>query len=69
MPKEKTGKLESHTEVYMFVRYPKGTTEGLFYSPQENKVFVSTNFTFLETDYMTNYKPCSKVVLEELLSS
>ena len=52
----------------MFVGYPKGIRGGLFYSPQENKVFVSTNATFFETDYMTNYKPHSKVVLEELLS-
>ena len=40
----------------------------LFYSPQKKKVFVSTNATFFETDYMKNYKPCNKVVLEELLS-
>ena len=52
----------------MFVEYSKGTRGGLFYSPYEKKVFVSTNDTFLETDYMTNYKPHSKVVLEELLS-
>ena len=66
--KGKTGKLESRTEVCMFVGYPKGTRGGLFYNPQEKKVFVSTNATFLETDYMTNYKPRSKVVLEKLLS-
>ena len=40
----------------------------MFYSPQEKKVFVSTNATFLENDYMTDFKPRSKVVLEELLS-
>ena len=51
----------------MFVGYPKGTRGGLFYSPKDKKVFVSTNATFLENDYMTNFKPRSKVILEEML--
>ena len=51
----------------LFVGYPKGTRRGLFYSPQKKKVFVSTNATFLEHDYIANFKPQSKVVLEELL--
>ena len=50
-------------EVCMFVGYPKGTRGGLFYSPSDNKVFVSKNATFLKDDYMTNFKPRSKVVL------
>ena len=66
MLKGKTGKLEPRTEVCMFVGYLKGTRGGLFYSPSDRKVFVSTNATFLEDDYMTNFKPRSKVVLEEL---
>ena len=41
---------------------------GLFYSPQDQKVFVSTNATFLENTYMTDFKPRSKTVLEELQS-
>ena len=68
MLKEKTQKLELRREVCLFVGYPKGTRGGLFYSPQEKKVFVSTNATFLGNEYMTNFKPRSKVVLEELLS-
>ena len=47
---------------------PKGTRRGLFYSPQDKKVFVSTNATFLENTYMTDFKPRSKPVLEELQS-
>ena len=66
--KGKTGKLETRTEVCLFVGYPKGTRGGLFYSSSDKKVFVSTNATFLEDDYMTNFKPRSKVILEELLS-
>ena len=45
-------KLESRTEVYMFVGYPKGTRGGLFYSPSDKKVIVSTHATFLEEDYI-----------------
>ena len=52
----------------MFVGYPKGTRGDLFYSSSDKKVFVSTNETFLEDEYMTNFKPRSKVVLEELRS-
>ena len=66
--KGKTGKLEPRTEVCLFVGYHKGTRGGLFYSPQDKKVFVSTNATFLENDYMANFKPRSRVVLEELQS-
>ena len=66
--KGKTEKLEPCIEVCMFLGYPKGTRGGLFYSPSDKKIFVSTNVTFLEDDYMTNFKPRSKVVLEELRS-
>ena len=64
--KGKTRKLEPRTEVCMFVGYPKGTRGGLLYSPSDKKVFVSKNVTFLEDDYMINFKLHSKVVLEEL---
>ena len=66
--KGKTGKLEPCIEVCMFVGYPKGIRGGLFYIPLDKKVFASTNATFLEDDYVTNLKPHSKVVLEELRS-
>ena len=69
MLKGKTGKLEPRTKVCMFVGYPKGTRGGLFYCPSDKKVFVSINVTFLEDDYMTKFKPRSKVVLEELRSN
>ena len=66
--KGKTGKLEPCSELCLFVGYPKGTRGGLFYSPEEKKVFVSTNAIFLEHDYMTNYKPRSKVIIKKLLT-
>ena len=49
----------------MFIGYPKGTRVGIFYNPKEKKVIVNTHATFLEEDYMNNFKPRSKVVLEE----
>ena len=52
----------------MFIGYPKGTRGGIFYNPREKKVIVSTHATFLEEDYMNNFKPSSKVVLEKLYS-
>ena len=67
--KKKTGKLEPKTEVSLFIGYPKGTRGGIFYSPKEKKVFVSTHATFLENDYMNNFKPRSKAVLEEMLGT
>ena len=49
-----------------FVRYPKGTVGGLFYSHKDNKVFVSTNAKFLENDYMNNFTSRSWFVLVEM---
>ena len=62
-------KLESCTEVCLFIGYPKGTRGGLFYSSSEKKVIVSTNAKFFEEDYVNNFKPKSKVILEELDSA
>ena len=44
--KKKTGNLESRTEVSLSVGYPKGRRGGIFYSPKENKVFVTKHATF-----------------------
>ncbi|KAA0033218.1 gag/pol protein [Cucumis melo var. makuwa] len=46
--------------------YPKESKGGLFYDPQENKVFVSTNATFLEEDHIRNHQTRSKLALEEI---
>ena len=66
---KKANKLESRTEVCLFVGYPKGTRGGIFYSPKDKKVFVSTHATFLENDYVIGHKPRSKIILEELMGS
>ena len=62
-------KLESRIEVCLFIGYPKGTRGGLFYSSSEKKVIVSTNAKFFEEDYVNNFKPKSKLILEELDSA
>ncbi|MCQ7016867.1 DDE-type integrase/transposase/recombinase, partial [Clostridioides difficile] len=64
--KADTDKLESRTEVRLFVGYPKGTKGGLFYSPKDQKVIVSTNARFLEEDYVMSHRPTSKIILEEV---
>ena len=58
--------LETRTYVCLFVGYPKGTKGYMFYDPQDQKVFVSTNARFLEEDYMIDNKPTSKDILEEM---
>ena len=58
-------KLEPRSRLCQFVGYPKETRGGLFFDPQENRVFVSTNATFLEEDQMRDHKPRSKLVLNE----
>ena len=64
--KVEKNKLEPRTEVCFLVGYPRGTKGGLFYSPKDPKVIVSTNARFKEEDYVMNHKPISRIVLEEL---
>ena len=47
--KSKTKNLESRSQMCLFDT--KETMGGFFYSSEENKVFVSTNATFLEEEY------------------
>ena len=63
---QKISKLASRSELCLFVGYPKGTKGYVFYSPSDNKTFVSTNAKFLEEDFMKNAKPKSRLVLGEL---
>ena len=50
-------KLETRTDVCLFVGYPKGKKGYMFYDPQDQKVFVSTNVRFIEENYMMDNKP------------
>ena len=60
-------KMESRIELWIFVGYPKGTKRYFFSSSSYNNVFVSTHATFLEDDYMKNFKTKSKILLKEIL--
>lgn len=64
--KGKPNKLEPKSEVCLLIGYPKETRGYLFYSCNDNKVFVSTNAKFLENDYMNDYTPKSRVVLAKM---
>ena len=64
--KRDPSKLEARIDVCMFVGYPRGTKGYMFYDPQDQKVFVSTNARFLEEDYMMNNKSRTKTILDEL---
>ncbi|KAK4850321.1 hypothetical protein QYF36_005646 [Acer negundo] len=64
--KGKTEKMESRSETCIFVGYPKETKGYYFYSPSDLKVFISTNAKFLEKDYMNNFVPRSRIVLNEM---
>ncbi|KAG8499253.1 hypothetical protein CXB51_005765 [Gossypium anomalum] len=60
-------KLDAWIELCMFVGYPKGAKGGLFYNLEDNMIKVSTHTTFIKESLIDNFKPQSKVVLEELL--
>ena len=62
-------KLEHRSKLCFFIGYPKESRGGLFYDPQENDVFVSTNATFLEKDHIRDHQPRSKLVLNENFKS
>ena len=55
--------MEPKLEVCLLVGYPKETRGYLFYSRNDNKVFVSIIAKFLENNYMNNFTPRSRVVL------
>ncbi|KAA0055518.1 gag/pol protein [Cucumis melo var. makuwa] len=58
-------KLEPRSKLCQFGGYPKETRGGLFFDPQENRVFILTNATFLEENHTIDHKPRSKLVLNE----
>ena len=62
----KTGKLDSRTEVYLFISDLKGLRGGIFYNPRDKKVFMSIHAKFLEHKYINDFKPRSKVLLEDI---
>ena len=58
-------KLKLHSRLCYFVGYPKETRDGIFFNPQETRVFVSKNASFLEEVHIRDHKPLRKLVLSE----
>ncbi|XP_042067219.1 uncharacterized protein LOC121810525 [Salvia splendens] len=59
-------KLESRTEVCVFIGYPRGLKAYEFYSVRDKKVIVSTHAIFLEKEIVMNHKPSSEMAIDEL---
>ena len=57
MLKRDPSKLETRSDVCLFVGYLKRAKGYMFYDPHEPRVIVSTNARFMEDDYMTKNKP------------
>ena len=53
----------------MFVGYPRRIKGGYFYNLKEGKILISTNATFLEENYIQDFKSRIKVMLEEMSNS
>ncbi|KAL8519248.1 hypothetical protein ACS0TY_010259 [Phlomoides rotata] len=63
---EETDKLDPRWELRLFVGYPRVTKMGLFYSPKDQWIVISTHSRFLEDDYMSNRKPKSGITLDKM---
>ncbi|KAL8464225.1 hypothetical protein ACS0TY_033944 [Phlomoides rotata] len=59
-------KLEPRSELRLFVGYPRGMKGGLFNSPKDQRIMISTHSRFLEDDCMSNKKPKSEITLDEM---
>ena len=62
----KTNKLESKSDKYLFVGYPKETKGYYFYLADEQKVFVSNRTVFLEKKILGEETNASKIELDEV---
>ncbi|KAL8528856.1 hypothetical protein ACS0TY_006352 [Phlomoides rotata] len=59
-------KLDPRSELRLFIGYPRETKWGLFYSPKDQWIVISTHSKFLEDDYMSNRNPKSEITLDEM---
>ena len=66
---KESSKLDSHSELCMFVGYPRGTKGSYLYNPKEGKVLISVNTNFLKESYIQDFKSRSKVMLEDMSNS
>ena len=63
---KESNKLDSYSDVCIFVGYPRGKKGGYFYNPKEGNVLISKNATFLEASYIQDFKSQSKVMLKDM---
>ncbi|KAL8528676.1 hypothetical protein ACS0TY_006213 [Phlomoides rotata] len=63
---EEADKLDPRSELRLFVGYPRRRKRGLFYSPKDQRIMVSTHSRFLEDDYVSNRKPKSGITLDKM---
>ena len=62
----KTDKLESRSDKYLFIGYPKEIKAYYFYLADEQKVFVSNRAIFLEKEFRSEGTNTSKIELDEV---
>jgi hypothetical protein len=65
--KLQSDKLESKSEKYIFVGYPRETIGYTFYHPAEGKTFVAKTGIFLEKEFLANGVSGRKVELDEIV--
>ena len=61
-----SGKLDSRSDKYFFVGYPKETMGYYFFHRGENKVIVARHGVFLEKEFLARKSSGSNVQLEEI---
>ena len=67
MRKDKTsGKLDSRSDKYFFVGYPKENLGYYFFHRNENKVIVARHGVFLEKDFLARGSSGSNFRIEEI---
>ena len=57
-------KLDSRSNLFKFVEYPKGTARYYFYDPSKQKVFISRSIVLLEKGFSADSR-CNLVLLKE----
>ena len=60
-------KLESKSEKFIFVGYPRETVGYTFYNPTEGKTFVAKTGVFLEKDFLSREVSGRKIELDKIV--
>ena len=60
-------KLESKSQKYIFVGYPRETVGYTFYNPTEGKTLVARDGVFLEKEFLSKWVSGRKIELNEIV--